>query len=274
METSCLPKAASHLPSRQLARAIPMHDTLLKSAETTQSPTLRRRIVIVDDHELVRLGVGQLIQQHPDWELSGEAVDAESALELIQRIEPDLALIDLRLGAGDGLSLIRQVHATAPAVKMLVSSMQDEELFAERCIRAGALGFINKQQSVQVLVSAIERVLEGKIFLSAEMMERTLLRNAGRRDGGLGKPLEILSDREMEVFERFGDGKNVKQIAHELHISVKTVEYHRQHIKAKLKLPSSYAVTRLATMYTLGSDADLGKEAANLSDPPSSKPSL
>lgn len=236
-----------------------MPETIQKPAGTLESPALRRRIVIVDDHELVRLGVGQLIGTQPGWELSGEAADAESALELIRRIEPDLALVDLRLGGGDGLTLIRQITESLPAVKVLVSSMQDEELFAERCIRAGALGYINKQQSVQTLLSAIERVLEGKIYLSPEMMDRAVLRSAGRRTGNIGKPLELLSDREMEVFERFGAGMNVKQIAHELHISAKTVEYHRQHIKSKLRLPSSIAVVRMATMYTVGFDPDAAK---------------
>jgi DNA-binding NarL/FixJ family response regulator len=203
--------------------------------------------------------VRQLIQQQAGWELSGEATDAESALELICRIEPDLALIDLRLRGGDGLSLIGQVCTRVPSVKMLVSSMQDEELFAERSIRAGALGYINKQQSVQVLLEAIECVLQGKIYLSPEMTERMVLRSAGRQTGTIARPLEVLSIREMEIFERFGDGKTVKQIAYELHISAKTVEYHRQHIKEKLKLPSSNAVVRMAIMYALGSNCEVAK---------------
>jgi DNA-binding NarL/FixJ family response regulator len=209
-------------------------------------------IAIVDDHELIRFGVAQLIVREPGWTLCGEAHDVASALELIRKRRPTLAIVDLRLETGDGLELIRQVSTGYPDVLTIVSSMQDEELYAERAIRAGARGYISKQEPASTLVAAIRQVLEGRIYLSPRMSERFLSQSMGRKSGGPSSPLELLSDREMEVYQWIGRGLSVKEIASELHLSPKTVEYHREHIKEKLQLTSSHAVVRHATAWVLG----------------------
>jgi DNA-binding NarL/FixJ family response regulator len=235
-------------------------DTLPKRSENFYGPNERdrpmmaedmRRIAIVDDHEVVRFGTAQLIGRQPGWTLVGEAADCASAMRVIRETSPELVIVDLRLPGGDGLELIKQIRASFPEVRTLVCSMQDEQLFAERAIRAGASGFVSKHESVQTLIEAIQKVLDGRVSLSPDMTEQLLNRTAGRAPT-VESPLALLSDREMEVFERLGRGQSVKQIAADLHLSVKTVEYHRQHIKEKLKVASSSAVVRLATTHVLG----------------------
>ncbi|AMV18298.1 response regulator transcription factor [Planctomyces sp. SH-PL14] len=217
----------------------------------SQSDGRPRRIVIVDDHELLRLGIAHLIRSRAGWELCGEAAESLEALQMVRDVVPDLAIIDLRLARGDGLELIKRIRDAVPACRMLVLSMQEEDLFAERALRAGAHGFVSKQEPVPVLLEAIERVLEGRISLSPRMTDRIL---AARSGGPVAakSPLELLSDREMEVFERLGRGMTAKEIARELHLSIKTIEYHRQNIKEKLQLSGSSAVVRQATAHVLG----------------------
>lgn len=215
------------------------------------TPTAPVRIAIVDDHELVRFGVAQLVAREPGWEVCGEAADVASALQMIRDKQPDLAIVDLRLAQGDGLELVKQVKAACPEVRVLVSSMHEENLFADRAMRAGAWGYVSKQEPAETLRAAIRRVLDGKVYLSASMTERLLIRSTGRSGNADGSPLELLSDRELEVFELLGRGYSVKEIARNLHLSPKTVEYHREHIKEKLNLPSSSAVLRHATAWTL-----------------------
>ncbi|AMV17389.1 response regulator [Planctomyces sp. SH-PL14] len=216
----------------------------------------RRRIVVIDDHELMRLGVAHLIRTRAEWELCGEAEECLQAIQLIRDERPDLAIVDLRLARGDGLDLIKRLRDTVPWCRILVFSAMEEELFAERVLRAGAQGFISKQEPLPSLMAAIEKVLEGRIALSQRMTDRIL---AGRSGGAVGarSPLELLSDWEMEVFERLGRGMAAKEIASELHLSIKTIEYHRQNIKEKLQLSGSSAVVRLATAYVLGRTDDL-----------------
>jgi DNA-binding NarL/FixJ family response regulator len=208
------------------------------------------RILVVDDHELVRVGMAQLVRRQPNWEVVGEADDAATAMQLARETRPNLALIDLRLNSGDGLELIKQFRATFPDIRSLVSSMQEERLYAERALRAGALGYISKQEPVQQLIVAIRRVLEGKVYLSPAMTEVMLSRAAAGVH--VEQPsIELLSDREIEVFELLGRGKSVKDIALQLHLSPKTIEYHRQRIKEKLRITSSNTLLRHATMHVL-----------------------
>ena len=212
---------------------------------------VRRRIFLVDDHELLRMGLAQLISTRQEWEVCGQAAEGPTALEQIRHLLPDLAIVDLRLQSGDGLELVRQIRSSASSVRVLVFSQHEEDLYAERCLKAGAHGYVSKQSPVPTVISAIECVADGKVFLSSRMTDRVLARQAGSRDEKRSH-LESLSDRELEVFERLGRGKSVKEIANELHLSAKTVEYHRQHIKEKLRIPTSTAVVRLATAYSLG----------------------
>ncbi|MCC7424755.1 MAG: response regulator transcription factor [Planctomycetaceae bacterium] len=215
------------------------------------APSQTANIAIVDDHELIRFGLAQLLVREPGWTICGEASDVASALALIGAHRPTLAIIDLRLSSGDGLELVRQINIRYPEVLTLVSSMHDEDLYAERAIRAGARGFISKQEPADTLIAAIRQVLEGRIYLSPQMSEKLLTQSMGRRSSSPSSPLELLSDREMEVYQWIGRGLSVKEIARELHLSPKTVEYHREHIKEKLQLPSSHAVVRHATAWVL-----------------------
>lgn len=214
------------------------------------------RVFLVDDHELLRIGLAQMIGLQQGWELCGQAADGPDAFEQIRDLQPDLAIVDLRLQNGDGLELVRQIQAATPSVRVLVFSMHDEDLYAERCLKAGAHGYVNKQESIPMLLAAMERIVHGKVFLSPRMTDRVVARQMGPGENGRSG-LELLSDRELEVFERLGRGFSAKEIARDLHLSAKTVEYHRQHIKEKLKVANSSAVVRLATAYCLGSQPPL-----------------
>jgi DNA-binding NarL/FixJ family response regulator len=217
---------------------------------TTLPSQTTARILVVDDHELVRVGMAQLVRRQPNWEVVGEADHAATAMQLARETRPNVALVDLRLASGDGLELIKQFKAAFPEIRSLVSSMQEERLYAERALRAGALGYISKQEPVQQLIVAIRRVLEGKVYLSPAMTEVMLSRAAAGVN--VEQPsIELLSDREIEVFELLGRGKSVKDIALQLHLSPKTIEYHRQRIKEKLRITSSNTLLRHATMHVL-----------------------
>lgn len=212
----------------------------------------RLRAFIVDDHELLRMGVAKLLVEAGVCEICGEAGDSESARSLILKLCPDVAIIDLRLNGGDGLELVKTLHAADPAVKILVFSALDEDLYAERSLRAGALGYISKLADGPQLLEAIRAIANGKTYLSPRMVERIVARTVSSASPLEKSALEMLSDREMEVFEALGRGQSAKEIAHVLNLSPKTVEYHRQHIKEKLKVSNSAAVVRLATAHALG----------------------
>ncbi|WP_197489101.1 response regulator transcription factor [Planctomyces sp. SH-PL14] len=225
------------------------------SQDTVSSDQARpsARIFLVDDYQAMRIGVAFVIASRPGWTVCGEAGGCLDALQMVRELQPDLAIVDLRLAQGDGLELIKTIRGSVPTCRMLVFSMLDEELFAERVLRAGAHGFVNKQESVPTLLEAIEKVLDGRIHLSPRMTDRILQRHSASV-AEVRSPFDILSDREIEVFDRLGRGKSIKDIAHDLHISIKTVEYHRQNIKEKLHLPDGSAVIRLAISYVLGKD--------------------
>ena len=210
----------------------------------------KHRILVVDDHPIVRRGLRQLFDDEPDLEVVGEAEDSTDALEQLKAVEPDLVIVDLSLKRGHGLELIPQIKANHERVKMLVSSMHDESLFAERVLRAGALGYISKQESPSELINAIRQVLRGEIYLSLRMANRLL----GRIVGGEtleNDPIGRLSDRELQVFELIGQGLRTKQIAQELDLSPKTIEAHRENIKTKLNLKSGVEMSRHATQWVL-----------------------
>jgi DNA-binding NarL/FixJ family response regulator len=211
-----------------------------------------RHILLVDDHELIRFGMSQLIHQVPGWEVCGEAEDAATALRIVRKQPPHLAVVDLSLQGGSGLTLIKQLSTSFPAVRILVCSMYEENLYAERALRAGAMGYVHKQQPARTLLAAMRRVMEGKTYLSPHQTDRLLARTLGKNTAdSASSSVELLSDRELEVFALIGEGMTVKQIAEQLHVSAKTVEYHRDHIREKLGLGSSAEVTRQATIWNL-----------------------
>jgi DNA-binding NarL/FixJ family response regulator len=206
------------------------------------------RILVVDDHPVVRLGIRQMIAAEPGLSVCGEAESATKALELAKSSSADLAIVDLSLGDGSGLDLIRSLREATPELKVLVLSMHDEALFAERVLRAGAHGYIMKQEAIDGLVHAIQEVLAGRRFISTRMSQ-VILERIGHDAPASGDRLANLTDRELEVFELIGRGLNTAAIADRLEISIKTVETYRSNIRAKLDLKDATELIRYAATW-------------------------
>jgi len=207
-------------------------------------------ILIVDDHPIVCRGLRQLVADEPDLEVCGEAEDVSGALQQVKSLHPDVVVIDLSLKGGHGLELIQEIKASNERIKMLVSSMHDESLYAERVLRAGAMGYISKQESPDKIIGALRQVLHGEIYLSARMSNRLLHRLTSGQSFETS-PIENLSDRELQVFEMIGQGLATKEIAQKLDRSHKTIEAHREKMKSKLNLKSGTELNRHATQWVL-----------------------
>jgi DNA-binding NarL/FixJ family response regulator len=206
------------------------------------------RVLIVDDHPVVRLGIRQMIAAEPSLEVCGEAESVESALRACRTTQFDLALVDLSLGATSGLELIKQLHEEHPQLPILVLSMHDESLFAQRALRAGARGYLQKHEAIEGLIQAIRQVVSGKVYVSDSVAQQVL---AGLR-GTTPAPADqmaTLTDREIQVLERVGRGSSTAEIAKDLGVSVKTIETYRSNIKAKLNLKSALDLVRYATSW-------------------------
>jgi DNA-binding NarL/FixJ family response regulator len=212
------------------------------------------RILLVDDHPVVREGLSTRLASYADLEVCGEASDVPEALRLVAELHPDLVIVDITLKNSNGLDLIKQIKYQFGQVRMLVWSMHSESLYAERSLRAGALGYINKQQATDKIIDAIRRVLEGKVYLSDEMTDRILQRNVGATLQSERSPIEKLADRELEVFRLIGQGFKTADIAHQLHLSVKTIETYRDRIRQKLDLCDGRQLTKTAIEWVLRSE--------------------
>jgi len=199
----------------------------------------KNRIFIVDDHPIVRKGLTQLINQEPDLTVCGEAENAEAALELLKKVKPDLAIVDISLRGIDGIELTKLIKVRFENIPVLVVSMHDESLFAERALRAGARGYIMKQEAIEKMMEAIHKVLRGELYVSDRVSANIVKRFVDGKAEGVSSPEELLSDREMEVFQLIGQGFGTRQIADQLHVSVKTVETYRANIKVKLNLKNA-----------------------------------
>ena len=206
------------------------------------------RIMIVDDHPLMREGIANLLQTQSDFVVSGEAADAAQAIDLIRRGRPDIILVDLSLKDSSGFDLLKQLVQTQPDLPALVVSMHDENLHAERAIKTGARGYVMKTEPPEHLIRAIREVLAGKIHVSETLRDR-LVKDIWRGDTKEPSSRPALSDRELEVFCMIGEGKTSREIAEALHVSPKTVEAHREHIKKKLGLANSPQLMRKAVEY-------------------------
>src|SRR3954469_16475798 len=205
-----------------------------------QGSSLRKpktRVLLVDDHPILRRGLAQMINLEADMMVCGEAEDGPRAFELAGTCNPDVAVIDVCLKGGNGIELVKNLKARFPDLPTLVLSMYDESLYAERALRAGSLGYIMKEEATEQVLVAIRRVLKGEIFLSEKMKSRMLQQlTTGGRNKVVVSPIENLTDRELEVFRLIGEGRSTRQIASELHLSVRTVEAYREYIKSKLNL--------------------------------------
>lgn len=215
-----------------------------------QRITKTSRILLVDDHPMVRRGFADVIADEPALELCGEAANASDAMTQARELKPDLMIVDLGLPDQSGVELIKRVKATKLKSRILVSSIQDESLFAERCLRAGAMGYVNKAEPPETVLEAIFCVLDGEIYLSPDMTRR-LVRGVAGKDAKGGTLIDSLSDRELEVFDLMGRGLTTREIAERLTLSIKTVETHRDKIKAKLKIKSTAVLTRHAVQWVL-----------------------
>jgi DNA-binding NarL/FixJ family response regulator len=211
------------------------------------------RILIVDDHPAVREGLAVRISAHPDLEVCGEAADIPQALEIAAKYAPDVAIVDIQLKNGNGLDLIDRFKALPTPVYVLVWSMFRDDLYAQRALRAGARGYINKECATGKIVEAIRTVRDGKIYLADDTAQRMLAQtvSGGGRDGAAG--VDALSNRELEVFRMIGQGMAASQIAKRLHRSSHTVEAHRQAIKRKLGLKTAAELNRAAVQWALES---------------------
>ena len=227
-----------------------MSNTLTQEAMSSSQSQCTSRVMIVDDHALVRHGLTQLISGEPDLEVCAEAATIDEAMEAL-KADPDLIVVDISLKEGSGIELIKQIKAKDSEIKMLVSSMHDESLFAERALHAGAKGYINKQESTENVLDAIRHVLDGHIYLSPKMTGRLLHGVVEGQRVPETSSIEKLSDRELQVFERIGQGMSTRQIANQLHLSIKTIETHREHIKSKLNLKNGAELSRHAVRWVL-----------------------
>jgi DNA-binding NarL/FixJ family response regulator len=207
-----------------------------RSAVRRSTPLSKHRVLVVDDHPIVRQGLALLIDREPDLTVCGQAEEANSALETIASLQPDIVLLDISLGGQDGLELLKKIRARDTDLPVLVLSMHDELIYAERALRAGADGYIMKQEATDRVLTAIRRILDGQVYVPDRVATRMLKQYARGTASGANSPLASLSDRELEVFRLIGHGSSTRQIAEVLHLSVKTVESYQAHIKEKLAL--------------------------------------
>ena len=216
---------------------------------------MKTRLLLVDDHPLLRKGLAMTLNAELDLEVVGQAADAEEALELYGQLKPDLVLADISLPGMSGLELVKHLVAQNPQAKVIMVSRHDESLYAERAVRAGAKGYVSKLEADDTIVPAVRHVLRGGIYLSDEMKDKLLFGAAAGR-APMQSPLEVLSDRELEVFEMTGRGAATRDIAERLHLSVKTVESYRARIKTKLGLDSGTELMQHAVRWVEGEGAD------------------
>ena len=209
------------------------------------------KVLIVDDHPIVREGLDRLLSREKDLVVCGQAEDGPQALKLLSSTNPDLAIVDISLASGNGLDLVRQMREKDTGIRILVSSMHDESLYAERALRAGARGYINKQQATENIVEALRRILDGRIYLSERMTDRFLSRVVDASQDPKRISVDRLSNRELQVMELIGNGLGTAEIARRMTLSVKTVETYRQRIRQKLSLKDGAALASFASQWVL-----------------------
>jgi len=218
-------------------------------AETRDPAPLRKKILLVDDHPFMRAGLAGLIDRQPDMAVCGEAGSPVEAFHAMEKAKPDLVLTDLTMPGRSGLEFIKDLRAAEPNLAILVVSMHDEVVHAERALRAGARGYIMKEAGGENLLAAIRQVLGGEVYVSPRMSARILEGLSGAKPRGSSSPIEKLTDREFEVFQLIGQGKSTRDIAAQLHLSPKTVDVHRANIKEKLGLVDATALIRHAVRW-------------------------
>ena len=224
------------------------------SSKPQMAPLSRkRRILLVDDHPIVRQGLGLLIDRESDLCICGEAEGAHSAFHAITTLRPDLVVLDISLSGPDGLDILKEIRSKSGSLPVLILSMHDETIYAERALRAGANGYIMKQEATEKVLVAIRRILQGDVYLS-ERLTNTMLHHFAHgtlSSSSKNSPIVGLTDRELEIFRLIGEGHSTRQIANELHLSVKTIESHQAHIKEKLSLRNARELVQHAIEWTV-----------------------
>ena len=215
-------------------------------ARKMQSGTKKRTVLIVDDHPIVRQGLAQLINQEKDLEVCGQAEDAYEAMQAIRQLQPDMVIVDIALKDTSGMELIKDLKIQYPDLPVLTLSMHDEAVYGERALRAGARGYVMKQEATGKVVTAIRRVLAGEVYVSEGMAAKMVSKLVGGGARTVSSPADSLSDRELEVFRMIGEGFGTREMAEKLHLSIKTVETYRAHIKDKLGLQDANELLRAA----------------------------
>jgi DNA-binding NarL/FixJ family response regulator len=217
-----------------------------EAAPAQESAQRQRTVLVVDDHPVVRHGIAQIINADRTLRVCGEADSAPAALDAMRRLKPDLALLDISLHGTNGIELVKLMRAEQPKLPILMLSMHDESLYALRALRAGARGYVMKGEAMDHVLTAIHKVLSGSIYVSPRFSERLVFKAIQSLEGGMGSPVDKLSDRELEVLQLLGKGYGTREIANELHLSIKTIETHRAHIKEKLGFKDAGEMVRFA----------------------------
>jgi DNA-binding NarL/FixJ family response regulator len=223
----------------------------MNAASRPENHPAKKRIMVVDDHPIVRQGLTLLINREPDLVVCGEAEEAMGAMHVLASSRPDVLIVDISLSGPDGIDLLKNIRTTHPTLPVLILSMHDESVYAERALRAGANGYIMKQEATENVLVAVRRILSGEIYVSArianQMLRHYITGSGTLRDSSIAD----LSDRELEVFRLIGEGHGTRQIAEKLHLSVKTVESYQAHIKEKLSLRSSRELMQRAIQWNM-----------------------
>lgn len=226
------------------------------SRASSPKPPAKARILIVDDHPIVREGLCLRISSQSDMEVCGDAAGVAEALTRVRETSPDLVVVDIALGSGSGLDLIGKLRAQRSTTRMLVLSAHDDSLYAERALKAGAHGYISKSQAQSNILEALRTVLRGGTYLSPSLNRRLIGRALGNREPGSPSDVSALSNRELQVFELIGQGRNSKSIAAELRLSPHTIDRHRENIKAKLNLSNALELQRAAMRWMLAPERE------------------
>jgi DNA-binding NarL/FixJ family response regulator len=213
--------------------------------------TKKHKVLLVDDHPVVRQGLALLIGREPDLLVCGEADGAHSAFQAIETLQPDIVVLDISLAGPDGLDVLKEIRARSGSLPVLILSMHDESIYAERALRAGANGYIMKQEATEKVLIAIRKILRGDVYLSERLTSAMLNQFVHGSDTIKSSPIVSLTDRELEIFRLIGEGHSTRQIADELHLSVKTIESHQAHIKEKLALRNARELVQHAIEWTV-----------------------